>query len=120
NTGGGSSIIGPSGQYLAGPMKEGEGIVIAEICLEDALPGKQVHNVLGHYTRWDIFSLNFNQEPLLPFKSISARENDVGEPASELQQIRREIREIGKKVDGLIEERNQFTQSRMGKGIAKA
>jgi len=114
NTGGGSSIVGPSGQYLAGPMKEGEGIVVAEICLEDALPGKQVHNVLGHYTRWDIFSLNFNRERLLPFKSMSAQENGAAEPAVELQRIKKEIREIGKRVDGLMEERNQSAQSRMG------
>lgn len=66
-TGGGSSIIGPNGEYLAGPLYEGEGVVIAEISLEDALPGKQIHNVLGHYTRWDVLSLNFNRQRLSPF-----------------------------------------------------
>jgi len=68
NSGGGSAIVGPNGQYLAGPVWEGETIVTAEICLEDALPGKQQHNVLGHYTRWDVFSLNFNRERLAPLK----------------------------------------------------
>jgi aliphatic nitrilase len=119
NTGGGSSIIGPSGEYLAGPLKEGEGIVAAEICLEDALPGKQVHNVLGHYTRWDIFSLNFNRERLHPFKGLSAHGNGAAEPASELQKIRRELQEMGNKVDGLMDELHQFVPSRFGAGVGK-
>ena len=50
NSGGGSSIIGPNGEHLAGPIYEGEGVLTAEIWLEDALPGKQLHNVLGHFS----------------------------------------------------------------------
>jgi len=71
NSGGGSSIIGPNGEYLAGPLYDGEAVLTAEISLEDALPGKQIHNVLGHYTRWDVLSLNFNNEKLVPFKNTS-------------------------------------------------
>ena len=69
NSGGGSSIIGPNGEYLAVPMYGGEGVLTAEISLEDAIPGRQVHNVLGHYSRWDVLSLNFNRERLSPFKN---------------------------------------------------
>ena len=111
NTGGGSSIIGPRGEYLAGPMMEGEGVVTAEICLEDAFAGKQVHDVLGHYARWDILSLNFNRERLLPFKNIFAQENGSAELGSELHDIGKEMKEIDKKVGGLMQERNDFSQS---------
>jgi aliphatic nitrilase len=69
NSGGGSSIIGPAGEHLAGPIHDGEAIVTAEISLEDAFPYKQQHNVVGHYARWDVVSLNFNREKLSPFKS---------------------------------------------------
>lgn len=79
NSGGGSSIIGPSGEYLAGPAYEGEVVLTADISLEDAIAGKQMHNVLGHYTRWDIFSLNFNRERLSPFKNVSSRTDDSEE-----------------------------------------
>jgi predicted amidohydrolase len=75
NSGGGSSIIGPSGEYLAGPLYSGEGVLTAEISLEAALPGKQVQNVLGHYTRWDILSLNFNKERLSPLKNRSCQQH---------------------------------------------
>lgn len=111
NTGGGSSIIGPNGEYLAGPMMEGEGAVTAEICLEDALPGKQVHNVLGHYTRWDILSLNFNREKLAPFKNISSLRSDFTDFSSELQEIKGEIIKIKEKIEGDVEERKQSPQA---------
>jgi len=101
NSGGGSAIIGPGGEYLAGPLNEGQGVLTAEISLEDALPGKQTHNVLGHYTRWDVLSLNFNRERLSPFKEISSRERDCLSVSSELDKIRKEISEITKKLDAL-------------------
>lgn len=105
NGGGGSSIIGPNGEYLAGPMHEGEGILTAEISLEDALPGKRVHNVLGNYTRWDVLSLNFNRERLSPFKSTPSAESTASGSSLELQEIRKEIRVMSEKLDGLTERR---------------
>jgi nitrilase len=75
--GGGSSIIGPDGQYLAGPFYGGEAVLTAEISLEDALPAKMQHNVLGHYSRWDILNLNFNRERLTPFNQASARHEEA-------------------------------------------
>ena len=102
-SGGGSSIIAPSGDYLAGPMPEGEGVLTAEISLEDALPGKQLHNVLGHYTRWDIFSLNFNRERLKPFKNARPLEANFANFPAELQTVRQEIREISERLDRLME-----------------
>ena len=102
-SGGGSSIIAPSGDYLAGPMPEGEGVLTAEISLEDALPGKQLHNVLGHYTRWDIFSLNFNRERLKPFKNARPLEANFANFPAELQTARQEIREISQRLDRLME-----------------
>jgi len=103
NSGGGSSIIGPNGEYLAGPLHEGEEVVTAEISLEDALPGKQRHNVLGHYTRWDVLSLNFNRERLSPFKSIPPLGDSSKDFSTELQEVRKEIREISEKLDRLTE-----------------
>lgn len=103
NSGGGSSIIGPGGEYRAGPMPEGEGVLTAEISLEDALPGKQVHNVLGHYTRWDVLSLNFNRERLSPFRQAPPPENNSAVLASELEATRADIRKLSEKLDKLTE-----------------
>lgn len=92
--GGGSSIIGPNGEYLAGPMYEGEGLLTADISLEDCLPGKQLHNVLGHYTRWDVLSLNFSRESLSPFKKITSSEKEIGNIVSELKEIKKKISDL--------------------------
>lgn len=90
NSGGGSAIIGSEGEHLAGPVYEGETVLTAEISLEDALPGKQLHNVLGHYTRWDVLSLYFNRERLSPFKKVLIPENS----ATDLKAVKEELSEI--------------------------
>jgi nitrilase len=104
NTGGTSCIIGPNGEYLAGPVYEGEVVLTAEISLEDALPGKQIHNVLGNYTRWDVFSLNFNRKRLSPFnESASSGEiNSIDFPC-ELREIKGKVAEVSEKLDRLAE-----------------
>ena len=101
SAGGGTSIIGPNGEYLAGPNYEGEAVLTAEICLEDALSGKMKHNVLGQYSRWDVLSLNFNREKLSPFMNESSRENEA--LSLELQETRQKLAELGGKVDELAE-----------------
>ncbi|MBI4284580.1 MAG: carbon-nitrogen hydrolase family protein [Chloroflexi bacterium] len=100
-SGGGSAIIGPEGQYLAGPVPEGEAIVTAEISLEDALPGKQVHDVLGNYTRWDVLSLHFNRERLAPFKPPV--ESNAG-LAAQVSELRREIQGLKQAVERIAGE----------------
>ncbi|MFH0913797.1 MAG: carbon-nitrogen hydrolase family protein [Chloroflexota bacterium] len=101
NSGGASSIIGSKGEHLAGPLYEGEGVLVAEVSLEEALPGKQMHNVLGHYTRWDVLSLNFNRERMSPFKNAPPPDEKSVDFRSELREIRQEIRELREKWDKL-------------------
>jgi aliphatic nitrilase len=91
SSGGGSSIIGPTGEYLAGPVCNVETVLTAEISLEDALLSKMNVNVLGHYTRWDILSLNFNRQRLSPFKNThftSSNSMDLSQDSAEVPKIR--------------------------------
>ncbi|KAG8962906.1 Nitrilase [Tulasnella sp. 419] len=55
--GGGSVIVGPLGDILAGPLLDGEGILTAEIDLDDCIRGKLDLDVVGHYARNDLFEL---------------------------------------------------------------
>jgi nitrilase len=55
-----ASVIAPTGQVLAGPKGEGEGILYADVDLNDVLIAKLVHDFTGHYNRFDIFSLHVN------------------------------------------------------------
>ncbi|KAI9287819.1 putative amidohydrolase [Umbelopsis sp. AD052] len=54
---GGSMIIGPLGNVLAGPLRETEGLLVADIDLDDILGGKFDMDVSGHYSRSDVFGL---------------------------------------------------------------
>lgn len=61
--GGGSVIVSPLGEVLAGPMGEGEGVLSAELDLGDVARGKFDLDVVGHYARGDSELLGV----LLPF-----------------------------------------------------
>lgn len=54
---GGSVIIGPRGDVLAGPNFESECILTADIDLDDVARGKYDFDVVGHYSRPDVFRL---------------------------------------------------------------
>lgn len=52
-----SSIIGPTGAYLAGPDTGGEKILYAEVDPEVTIFEKIGHDLTGHYHRFDLFTL---------------------------------------------------------------
>ncbi len=58
---GGSCIIDPFGQLLAGPCYEGETILTAELDLSDIVKGKYDLDVVGHYARPDVFRLTVDE-----------------------------------------------------------
>ena len=63
---GGSAIISPFGEVLAGPLYDKEGILFADIDLAEVARGKFDFDVVGHYARPDVFQLVLNESPLLP------------------------------------------------------
>ena len=60
---GGSAIIDPLGQVLAGPDFSGETILYAEIDLDEIARGKFDFDVVGHYARPDVFQLAVDDRP---------------------------------------------------------
>jgi nitrilase len=60
---GGSAIISPLGEVLAGPLFGREGIVTAELDLAEVARSKFDFDVVGHYARPDIFQLTVNTNP---------------------------------------------------------
>ncbi|MCP3398783.1 carbon-nitrogen hydrolase family protein [Bradyrhizobium sp. CCGB20] len=61
-----SGIIGPDGRVVGNPLVDDEGIVYADIDLERCIQPKQMHDIVGHYNRFDIFDLRVNRRPLTP------------------------------------------------------
>lgn len=58
---GGSMIAGPLGDVLAGPHAPGEGLIMAEIDTEELKRARYDFDVVGHYSRPDIFSLSVDE-----------------------------------------------------------
>ena len=50
-------IIGPNGKFLAEPLEAEEGILYAEIDLNDIIAAKRMFDVSGHYARPDVFDV---------------------------------------------------------------
>lgn len=63
-TGAFSSIIGPAGDYLAGPDTGGEKILYAEVDPEIIIDEKISHDLTGHYNRFDLFTLLVDDRPV--------------------------------------------------------
>ena len=73
--GGGSSIIGANSMIVAGPMSGcEEGLLVADIDLEDCVKAKLVHDYSGHYNRPDIFTLTINTSVPKIFQSAGTGE----------------------------------------------
>lgn len=64
--GGGSVIVSPLGQVLAGPARNGEQLLTAELDLGEIARGKFDLDVVGHYARPDIFALAVDERPKTP------------------------------------------------------
>ncbi len=77
---GGSAIIGPNGQYLAGPIFDKEEILYAEIDLELAIREKHSRDVAGHYARPDVLQLvvNTKPRPVATFANRSGAHDMIG------------------------------------------
>lgn len=63
---GGSSIIGPLGQVLAGPEYDAEALLVADLDLAEIIQAKYDFDVIGHYARPDVFQLLVNEAPAIP------------------------------------------------------
>jgi len=60
---GGSVIVNPMGQVLAGPVYGEEAILTADLDLGEIAGGKYDLDVTGHYARPDVFRLVVNEQP---------------------------------------------------------
>ena len=71
---GGSAIIGPLGQVLAGPLYGEEGILYADLDLGEVARAKLDFDVTGHYARPDVFRLTVDERPQA---AVEAQTSDV-------------------------------------------
>lgn len=60
---GGSVIVSPLGEVLAGPLYNKEGMLTATVDLDEIVRSKMDFDPIGHYSRNDVFELNIKRQP---------------------------------------------------------
>ncbi len=68
---GGSVIVAPLGDVIAGPLFDEEGILYAQLDMTEVVKAKIDFDVVGHYSRPDVFQLSVNEKTLLPVSPVS-------------------------------------------------
>ena len=74
-----SAIFGPDGRPVTEPLIDTEGIVYGEIDLARCIQAKQMHDIIGHYNRFDVFQLHLNATPQQPLV-ITGRPSEADAP----------------------------------------
>jgi aliphatic nitrilase len=81
-----SGVLGPDGRVVGEPLIDDEGICYADIDLARCIQPRQMHDVIGHYNRFDIFDLRVNRRPLMAARFFGDSEavienNEAAEPS---------------------------------------
>ena len=69
---GASCIIDPQGRFLVEPQVDGETLLIADIDPEEIVKAKYKFDVVGHYSRPDVFRLGVDERVQSQVYSVSA------------------------------------------------
>lgn len=77
---GGSVIVSPLGEVLAGPVYGKEALLVADIDIDDQTRGHFDLDVAGHYARPDIFSLQVNTAPTRAVTYLGQHESRETQP----------------------------------------
>ncbi len=93
---GGSCIISPLGEVIAGPDYDGETILIADLDLSDIARAKFDFDATGHYARPDVFQLTVNEQQNRPVTVVTHQhadrrldwDQDAGDEAGVLPQLK--------------------------------
>jgi len=76
---GGSHIVAPTSEYMVPPTFDDEVILYADLQAKYIKVVKSVFDALGHYTRWDLVSLNGPPSPYEPVTTRRPAEAEVSE-----------------------------------------
>ena len=67
-----TAIVSPEGVHLAAPLREGEGLVIADLDMSLITKRKRMMDSVGHYARPELLSLLVNDRPATTTTTMAA------------------------------------------------
>jgi hypothetical protein len=62
-----TAVVGPQGEIRAGPLGDEEGIVYADVSVDETVEPKLMHDVVGQYNRFDVFDFGIDRDELRPY-----------------------------------------------------
>jgi hypothetical protein len=85
-----------------------ECIIYADIDISEMIMAKQYHDIIGHYTRMDVVSLNLSQDEDRPIWYTSRMGASAGlgvevEAMSQLREIQRGYQSVMEELKGVVE-----------------
>ncbi len=101
---GGSGVINPVGEYIAGPLTDSEGIVYAEIDLKDIIKRKCYIDPVGRDSRWDVIRLDTTEGHFTPYTTgfpkmkKEAEQNEGYSEAEPLSQLKSQVESLTKEI----------------------
>lgn len=118
---GGSAIVGPNGEYLAGPVYDKEEIIYATIDLEATIREKHSRDVAGHYARPDVLQLlvNAQPKPIASYAGIGGTHEQALEAATADEVVDR-LEAVRQYLGSLIERIEGDGDSEVNAAIAEA
>jgi len=72
-----SMVLDPSGELCSKRLEGEEGVVYGDVDIAESIEAKQIHDIVGQYQRFDLFSLRVDQRPQEPIVLVG---DDRGEP----------------------------------------
>ena len=102
-----SAIYGPVGQPLA-ELEDEEGIVYADIDIEQEVVQKQFHDIIGNYNRPDVLSLNLCTDEDKPITYLSRQFHpaETGKVLSSIEELNalyeQNLRELRRATEQLL------------------
>lgn len=110
---GGSGIVGPFGEYIAGPVYDEETIVYGDIDLADTDRSRDGVSLTGIYSRWDLLSLNVRQETYEPLVPMEAPGVALPAPESNrVKELEERVRQLEQQIAALSPETQQDTKDK--------